>query len=402
MEPVDILVVGGLYPKELEEEVIQKSSATIGFAASAHLSQILKGFDLALGRPVPFLNILPVGSYPKRYRDFIIRDFPFSHSNGAKDWNMGYCNLTVVKKLSKYLRLKKQLRLWLKHGGSQKAVIFYDAENTYLSCVKWLKKKGIRVCLILPDLPAFLNLDKKIGPIYRMYIAQHNKKLDDALVYIDRFVLLTDAMADYLSLDKGRYVLMEGIADLDDNYRPAPLPPSDLKTIVYTGGLAKKFGIPELLEAFSKIPNPDYRLVICGSGEMAEEIREAAKKDGRILLKGALPHQEAVALQRTATVLVNPRMPKEDFTKYSFPSKTIEYMMAARPVLMFRLPGVPEEYDPYLNYFSSQLSMPDDIIRLCAKKEAELAAIGRQARQFVLEQKNCKVQAERILRCMEL
>ena len=76
--------------------------------------------------------------------------------------------------------------------------------------------------------------------------------------------------------------------------------------------------------------------------------------------------------------------------------------MAARPVLMFRLPGVPEEYDPYLNYFSSQSSMPDDIIRLCAKKEAELAAIGRQARQFVLEQKNCKVQAERILRCMEL
>lgn len=54
MEPVDILVVGGLYPKESEAEVIQKSSATIGFAASAHLSQILKGLDLALGRPDSF------------------------------------------------------------------------------------------------------------------------------------------------------------------------------------------------------------------------------------------------------------------------------------------------------------------------------------------------------------
>ena len=77
-------------------------------------------------------------------------------------------------------------------------------------------------------------------------------------------------------------------------------------------------------------------------------------------------------------------------------------MMAARPVLMFRLPGVPKEYDPYLTYFSSQSSMSDDMIRLCGKDEAELAAIGQQARQFVLEQKNCKVQAERILRCMEL
>ena len=46
---------------------------------------------------------------------------------------------------------------------------------------------------------------------------------------------------------------------------------------------------------------------LCGSGEMEEEIRAYAAQDSRIRFFGFLPHEEAVQLQKKATVLVNPR-----------------------------------------------------------------------------------------------
>ena len=42
--------------------------------------------------------------------------------------------------------------------------------------------------------------------------------------------------------------------------------------------------------------------------------------------------------------MINPRSTLDDFTKYSFPSKTIEYMYSGTPLLTTRLKGIPNEY----------------------------------------------------------
>ena len=63
----------------------------------------------------------------------------------------------------------------------------------------------------------------------------------------------------------------------------------------------------------------------------------------RIEFLGMLPRTDVLELQSKATILVNPRQPVGDFTKYSFPSKTIEYMASGTPLLMYKLPGIPEE-----------------------------------------------------------
>ena len=41
---------------------------------------------------------------------------------------------------------------------------------------------------------------------------------------------------------------------------------------------------------------------------------------------------------------MNVRNPKDEFTAYSFPSKTIEYMSSGTPLLTSHLPGIPQEY----------------------------------------------------------
>mgnify|MGYP003303651866 CR=1 FL=1 len=44
------------------------------------------------------------------------------------------------------------------------------------------------------------------------------------------------------------------------------------------------------------------------------------------IFTGKIDRSQVLALQRSATVLVNPRRNNEEYTKYSFPSKTMEYL----------------------------------------------------------------------------
>ncbi len=77
----------------------------------------------------------------------------------------------------------------------------------------------------------------------------------------------------------------------------------------------------------------------------------------------------------------------------------MEYMLSGKPVLMYKLDGVPDEYDQYLYYFdsSSPKDMASRIIEVCEKPKLELKSIGREAKKFVLENKNSEVQAKKIL-----
>ena len=69
---------------------------------------------------------------------------------------------------------------------------------------------------------------------------------------------------------------------------------------------------------------------------------------------GILPPDEMFDVFETATLLINPRLSDLALAKYSCPSKTFEYMASGRPVLMTRLPGVPDEYFDYLYVFGDE------------------------------------------------
>ena len=103
------------------------------------------------------------------------------------------------------------------------------------------------------------------------------------------------------------YTVMEGIApdesvEVDE---AAASRFSGKRYVLYTGTLNYEFGIGTLLEAFNKISDPDLLLVICGFGEAEKAISES--QDKRIIYLGKVDRREALALQRGATVLVNPR-----------------------------------------------------------------------------------------------
>lgn len=169
---------------------------------------------------------------------------------------------------------------------------------------------------------------------------------------------------------------------------------------MYTGDLSNLNGIPKLLKGFALVADPDVRLWLLGRGECESAVLDAAARDPRISFLGFLPNDETRALQRRVTVLINPRPSQQEITKYTFPSKLLEYMQSGTPVLTTRLPGIPAEY--YQHVFSIETETTEGIAealrRTLSIPTAELREKGESAREFVVRDKSWQAQAQHIAR----
>ena len=172
------------------------------------------------------------------------------------------------------------------------------------------------------------------------------------------------------------------------------------RVCMYTGDLSNLNGIPMLLKGFALVADPDVRLWLLGRGECESVVLDAAAHDPRISFLGFLPNDEVRALQRRVTVLINPRPSQQEFTKYTFPSKLLEYLQSGTPVLTTRLPGIPAEY--YQHVFPIETETTEGIAealrRTLSIPTAELREKGESAREFVVRDKSWQAQARRIAR----
>ena len=108
-------------------------------------------------------------------------------------------------------------------------------------------------------------------------------------------------------------------------------------------------------------------------------------------------------MQHEATILVNPRTSKGEYTRYSFPSKTMEYLLAGRSIIINRLPGIPKEYYDYV-YTPKDESVEafaeciSNVLSIDDEKREERAKAGHD---FVIERKNSKMQMRRVIEMIE-
>ena len=356
---------------------------------------LIDGLNANLEKPVSIINVLPVGIWKKQYSDLVLEDRHWTY-NGADCFEIGGVNLPLIKQHQRY---RKTLRL-LKQSQDKKILIY----SPYLPFLKAIRKldKSYHVTLVVTDLPEFYDLGK-VSPLRRFLRKINNRSVYKCMERVNSFVLLTEQMKEPLRVGDRPYTIVEGICNphLFDSIE-APDTPAKEKIILYTGTLHEKFGIGNLLNAFAGIDNPDYRLWICGGGDMKEKIEQAAENDPRIRFFGYVPKNTICEMQLQATVLVNPRPNNEAYTKYSFPSKTMEYMLSGKPVIMYKLDGIPDEYDDYLCYVpdDSVSSLRETIVSVCDLSEEKRNHIGENARSFLIQKKNTRVQAKEILRML--
>ena len=131
--------------------------------------------------------------------------------------------------------------------------------------------------------------------------------------------------------------------------------------------------------------------------------REQAEQDPRIRYLGIAPNETVIGAEIRATLLINPRPSDEEFTRFSFPSKNLEYMASGTPVLTTDLPGMPREYLPYVYLFKEETDpgMAETLRQVLSLPAETLHGKGAAAKRFVLSEKSNLVQGRRILDFVE-
>ena len=391
---MNTIFVGSLFPQERETEIRNNSKSGIDNAANNLQWALIEGLDYYYPnlRVITFPNIR---TFPLHYRKILFRKSIFIHKSGSEDDCMGFINLPIIKHVIKKHSLYNIL-FKIVNPKEETTIIIYGIHSPFLKAAVEIKKKNknIQICLIVPDLPQFMSESK--NPIYLFLKSIDSVLINKCLKNIDSFVLLSDSMADTLGLGNKPWTRVEGIFKQPDNVEDLPIKES--KTILYTGTLARRFGIIDLLEAFDAIKDRNYKLWICGEGDCRNEIETRANSDTRIKYFGQQSRSHTLELQKMATVLVNPRSSVGDYTKYSFPSKTMEYMASGTPCIMGRLKGVPEEYFQYCFVLKNENveGLKNMILTVCEKEQTELDEFGFKAAKFILENKNPITQVNKI------
>jgi len=382
---MNIVFLGGYFPLDRVEEILTNSRGVVQNAANNLQWSIINGLSYYY-KNLQTITLPYIGTYPFHYKKCY-----FKYSDNS----VGFINFLGLAYVHRYIKAKKALKQLVKKSDSTYIVI-YAIHTPFLKAAVDLKKKNpnVKICLIVPDLPQFMSANKNV--VYRFCKNIDSKIIQACLKNVDSFVLLTDQMAEGLAIENKPWVRVEGVFDQASTHEFEKK--EKLKTILYTGTLARAYGIMNLLDAFSAISNSDYRLWICGEGDCREEIEKKALSDSRIKYWGQLPYSEILTLQKKATVLVNPRTSEGEYTKYSFPSKTMEYMASGTPCIMHNLSGIPKEYLKlcFIVEHENSEGLKNMIIHVCEKEQTELNEFGNKAKQFILTKKNPICQVKKI------
>lgn len=402
---MNLIFLGGICAESQKRELNKICLGPVQTAAEALQWNIIKGLEKNIGRRLMILSAYFIGAYPKQCKKIMIKGFKWNKEDHDNAYTIPFLNLKIIQHFSKYYNLIKLFKTLKKEiiNGSV-TIIIYSAYFPFLMFAKYIKNNypGINICLVVPDLPEYMGLGSKNIWYHSLTALYTKRKVIELIKYVDCFVLLTEHMNEKINVFNKPYVVIEGMIGPQDSQIILKSEP-EKKIILYSGTLQRKYGIIHLLEAFEHIKEDDYMLYICGEGEAKRDIINASQKDKRINYLGVLEREEVLELQRNCTILVNPRQNNEEYTKYSFPSKTMEYLQSGNPVIAYKLDGIPEEYDDYLIYAEgdSAKDLANSLERILNLSNEIRREIGIKGKNFVENEKNYINQTKKILEMFE-
>ena len=385
MNNLDVLFVGQFYPEDKISTFQDLSKQSLDYAAHNFQSALIRGFT-ENNFNVSYLNIPPIGSYPFFFRNIFV-DAGFDKNN------ISYLNFPIIKWHLISSKVYKKTLNWIlsKPAQSKKIILIYS--YTFLNEIYKATKgrSDVKIVLLIADMPDFSNQKENLLTKLRSLIP--NKTIDFSMA--SAYILVSQHINNLVNLENKRYMVLEGIYNDTQNTISKP----KKKYITYTGGLYKKYGILDMLNAVDLIEDKEYRFIFCGTGDCVEEIKSRKNINPNIEYRGVLNRSDVLSLQQESTLLLNPRHSNESWTKYSFPSKTLEYLASGTPVVMNRLESIPKEYFEFLTFLSSEDSygIASTINNILKNKLDDLNLKGIQAKNFIRIHKSSKSQTKRII-----
>ncbi|MBB6447579.1 glycosyltransferase [Bacillus benzoevorans] len=282
--------------------------------------------------------ILPYASFPRTKKIFISSRYL---ENKYRDgYVVPYLNIFGLKQILCSINLTLMLGKWALKTRKEKNRVILIYNTMSFMCIPVLLIStffNIKKVAIIADLPPKFQ-DKFSDKLEAKFEINSIKKFN-GIVQITKHIVddFAPGMQNII-IEGGGFGSKSNLLKVNRNN----------KIILYTGALDDNSGIEILLESFKRLKDEDARLIIAGKGKFEGLVSSYERSDNRINYLGYITNEEAVNLQNEANILVCPRIPDGYVTKYTFPSKIMEYLLTGNKVICFSLEGIPKEYNEYI------------------------------------------------------
>ncbi|TAA74286.1 MAG: Glycosyltransferase involved in cell wall bisynthesis [Candidatus Electronema aureum] len=404
MKTKKVIFICGITPYSLYGVEHNFSMSPPQYAAERFQQAFISGLKAVLESDILIVTAPFFGSWPINHKlSYIkkkIQDFPL------KIKGISYLNFPLIKNINKFINIRKTLNKELVENHDEYILISYSLNVAYVASSVFCgyKNKKIKRCVIITDLPDFPG---DCNYFYKFYISFFEKKIIKFLLKkMDFFVILTEQMQSILDICKNKCIVIEGIyqhreASTEQVHLYFPENSScyfdSKKILMYCGTVDERYGVKKLVDDFNEIHDSEIELWICGGGASVNYIKSMCNFNSKIKYLGILSMDNILVLQKKVDLLINPRSNVGEFNKYSFPSKTMEYLASGTPTLMYRLDGIPEEYYRYCYTVNTACgeTIKNAIVRVFNIPCSERKALALSAREFILTKKNALKQVER-------
>lgn len=400
-----VLFVGGMFFENSREDIAGNTIDAMQNAANSLQWNYVKGLaENMRGGSVDIINSYFIGWFPKHYKKPIIRKEKIvdSRTTGSIT-EVGFINFPIINTILKKYSIAHELKRWIKANNRYTMLIisygFFEESICALAYAKNISD-NVKTVLIIPDLPEFMSQNQKFIKFKRFLSRRAYFYFNKRKEKIDAYAVITKQMA--LKLGISNYAVIEGMVDDKVQFKAIKdADRSDLPFVfMYSGGLYVSVGVGKLIEVFEKI-DCNCELWLFGDGELVDCIKHASQENPSIRYYGVLPQSEVLKFQHRADCLVNPRI-DDEFTKYSFPSKNMEYLLSGTPVIAKALDGMPSEYKKYMFCFEDYEDLYHKMVGVMKMDKITLENKAKLAREFVINSKNCSVQTQKLLNMIDL
>jgi len=172
----------------------------------------------------------------------------------------------------------------------------------------------------------------------------------------------------------------------------------------FVGTFGPWHGVEVLAKAITQMPRNAIRFLLIGSGALRGRVEEILREGGsleRVIMKGAVAHDEVPRLLDACDVLVSPHVPLDAGAEFfGSPTKLFEYMAMGKAIVASRLGQIGEVLDheqtALLVEPGSVEELKDAIARLSSSKELR-ESLGDGARRAAVERHTWKHNAQRVV-----
>lgn len=393
---LNILYVSELCSEKKNKYLMETYNTKSQESQKMHYLLVL-GLAKQKGVDIEALSVLPVNTRLTKKRVF---KKEYDEIEGTKLTYISFFNAFILRQLSYVLGIYLNTSKWISaNKGDQIIVCDVLRFSALLGCLFAGKFAKCKVIGIVTDLPTYRVSSLKLTGIKGLIVNSFNHANLFLAKKCDVFVLLTKDMGKIVNPENKPSIIIEGLVDINLATKENSLSKKyEKKVCHYAGKLLKIYGIENLVQAFIKADLPDAELHIYGGGSYEDELKDISIKHNNVKFFGFVGNDIIVNEQLKSTLLINPRPTNEEYTKYSFPSKNMEYMVSGTPMLTTKLPGMPKEYESYVYLIEDEGvdGITERLCRILSESAKDLHSKGARAKGFVLKEKNNLVQAEKI------